>query len=70
MSEHTKGKLRIDADVGPCVIVAVGGRGIGECYEDGETQTPEDEANARRLVACWNYCEAKGLSTNELERSQ
>lgn len=42
-------------------------RQIGECYEDGEVQTTEDEANARRIVACVNAC--ADISTAELTRT-
>lgn len=64
MSEHTNGAARIATETGPCVV-AVGDRELCECYQDGEVQTPEDEANARRIVACWNACE--GIDTSYLE---
>lgn len=57
----TKGKARlatdseVDQDVGFCqCVVMVGDREICECYVDGEPQTQEDAANARRIVECWN----------------
>lgn len=65
MSGHTEGVARIAEETGHCVV-AVGDREVCECYQDGETQTAQDEANARRLVACWNAC--MNLTTEELER--
>jgi len=71
MSEHTKGRLVVDEDTRPgmqwnrhiywanshnalCFMAHSGGR------------SPEtDEANARRLVACWNRHE--GESTEDVE---
>lgn len=62
MSGHTPGRL-----------VVRGGYSI--YADDGKTPVADacltnsvadkDEANARRLVACWNACE--GISTDELE---
>lgn len=63
-ADHTVGLAHIAENTGPCVI-AVGDREICECYADGEEQTPEDAANARRIVACWNACSQ--ISTAELE---
>ncbi len=62
MSAHTPGRLKV--------------RGGFSIYaDDGKTHVADtcltnsvpdnDEANARRLVACWNACE--GLSTEALE---
>ena len=52
-SPHTNPKPRLALEAGPCVV-AVGEREICECYQDGETQTTEDEANAVHIVKLWN----------------
>jgi hypothetical protein len=58
MSEHTPGKLGIDAHNN---IVASGGRLVAfPCISAGFDQ----KANANRLVACWNACD--GISTESL----
>lgn len=56
---HTQGKLSVDAHKN---IVAEGG---GLVAFPGIAAGFDQEANARRLVACWNACE--GISTEELE---
>lgn len=61
---HTQGLAHIAEETGPCVV-AIGEREVAEFYQDGEAQTTEDEANARRMVACWNA--ADGISTEMLE---
>lgn len=75
MTKHTQGRLRVTRDpmhwdslttiegglVGvkkpfmPELLVQVG----------GDADVLKAEANARRLVACWNACE--GISTTEIE---
>jgi phosphohistidine swiveling domain-containing protein len=61
---HTPTPWKIASDTGPCVI-SNGEREIGECYEDGETQVAEDEANAAHIVKCVN---AHGELVAALER--
>jgi hypothetical protein len=54
MSAHTPGPWKVSDSAdhqGGCVIVAVNGRMVAECYEDGEMQTGEDRANARVAAA-------------------
>ena len=54
MSEHTKGRLReVCNDL------------VGEDGKDVAKIAYISNANARRLVACWNACE--GVSTESLE---
>lgn len=56
MSAHTQGEARVaseELDDGDCVVM-VGERQILECFEDGEVQSAEDKANARRVVKVWN----------------
>jgi len=72
MTEHTKGKLRIDPDDRPDMhwnnhIVSVERPHMTICFmsHDGTQENVEGEANARRLVACWNACE--GIPTENLE---
>lgn len=60
-AQHTPGRLRYDYEPGFC----------GELRHDNGTTMcafvdEPNEANARRLVACWNACD--GLRTESLER--
>ena len=57
MSEHTKGRIRLGLDC------AIHGGGFQWTHMLG--MYAEREANARRLVACWNACE--GISTENVE---
>jgi hypothetical protein len=50
---HSPTPWRIATETGPCVITN-GTREIAECYEDGEVQTTEDEANAAHIVKAVN----------------
>lgn len=54
--EREQGNYDINSDEGFFVAETIGGFGAGE------------EANARRLVACWNACD--GLYTESLERGK
>ena len=65
MSQHTKGRLVADMNV-PTALIP--GHIIKTAYEPhrpiaslwvggGTKGKPEQEANARRIVACWNACE-------------
>lgn len=52
---HTQGEARIgNGETDSDCVVMVGTRQILECYEDGEVQKEEDQANARRVVKTWN----------------
>ena len=59
-TQHTPGRLKVQHP-------HAGERGWEIALEPGLEQVCQDvtEANARRLVACWNACE--GISTDELE---
>ena len=59
-TQHTPGKLKMQNP-------HAGERGFEIALEPGLEQVCQDvtEANARRLVACWNACE--GLTTEHLE---
>lgn len=60
-AQHTPGRLKVQHP-------HAGERGWEIAFELGVEQVCQDitEANARRLVACWNYCE--GVSTEHLEK--
>lgn len=61
--KHTQTKLRVGEKY-PCDIYADrAGQAIARTVNP-QTEG-EDEANARRLAACWNACE--GISTENLE---
>jgi hypothetical protein len=49
----TEGEARLALETGPCVV-AVGEREVCECYQNGEEQTHEDQANAVHIVKLWN----------------
>lgn len=55
---HTKGKLTAKGDL----VCDSSGDGLWDYHEKSQE---ENEANARRLVACWNACD--GMSTELLE---
>ena len=59
-AKHTAGRVRVQHPY-------AGDRGWEVAFEPGLEQLCQDisEANARRLVACWNACE--GISTEALE---
>ncbi len=61
MAEHTKGRLHVRSDKRMIELIAEGSIRIART----ESNSPEDQANARRLVTCWNACE--GISTELLE---
>lgn len=60
-TSHTPGRLKVQHP-------HAGNRGWEIAFEPGLEQVCQNvtEANARRLVACWNACE--GLDTDKLER--
>ena len=79
-AQHTKGRLKlgrvshseqsaeIDAESNTAWMDAYPWEGLAECRGCEENKTRGAsvmEANARRLVACWNACE--GISTTEVE---
>ncbi len=68
MSEHTKGKLKLDTWGGCLDIVTDDAKEIFIAKVEVTsvaTSTETREANARRLVACWNALD--GISTEDLE---
>ena len=79
MSEqHTQGRLYIRTNRHPNIDGTPWG--WVDLYEPGSmrqsspagiqvtwSRGQKSEANARRLVACWNYAEKLGLSTEEME---
>ena len=72
MSEHTPGRLEVavqvfDNDGCPeTVIQGMGGAAsVAVALDFGPNNPCMREANARRLVAAWNWCD--GLSTQNLE---
>lgn len=65
MSHHTEGKLtlhRAGQSVG-----AADGTGVCEVWPRDEEGFPDSEgmANARRIVACWNFCH--GIATDDMK---
>jgi hypothetical protein len=70
MSNHTAGRLQvsISADKAVCLVEDLDGNSVCRCNAPFPFDTSWDErdANARRLVACWNWCE--GFSTEFMER--
>lgn len=83
MTEHTPGRLKIgridhkeqvveiDAESNTAWLNTYPWTGLIECFgceEFTDTGSKVMEANARRLVACWNYAEKLGLSTEEMEK--
>ena len=60
-AQHTQGRVKVQHP-------DAGERGLEVAFEPGLERLCADitEANARRLVACWNACE--GISTDALER--
>lgn len=71
-AKHTSGLLRVDPDDRPDMewnnhIVSVDHPHMTICFmsHDGTRENEQGEANAARLVACWNACE--GISTEQLQ---
>lgn len=68
MGDYTKGRLHIsgwgDGDNRTFVLMAGERIHVAKLYK-----REQRECDARRLVACWNYCEAQGLTTEQLERT-
>ena len=72
MSEHTKGRLKLLAprwtgdNEAALIICNEAGSSLGIMSPgDPFIGIDESQANARRLVACWNACD--GVSTESLE---
>lgn len=61
---HTQGKLRVGTKYATDIYADRAGHAIARTVNP--QVTAEDDANARRLVACWNACD--GLSTEFLEK--
>lgn len=61
---HTQGKLRIGKKYTTDIYADRAGHAIARTVNPQSAY--EDEANARRLVACWNACE--GIGTEDLEK--
>ena len=60
-TQHTPGRLKVRGFVN--LRTEAGNHPIASCNPQGLYHA--DEANARRLVACWNACD--GLTTEHLE---
>jgi len=60
---HTKGKLTISPDLR--WIIGSDGNRVGSTGGALTRSLDQNEANARRLVACWNYCDP--VETEDLE---
>lgn len=57
MSEHTRGKLKLGRD-GLSVSAVEDGYELFSIPDDEDYGRPgEDQANAERIVSCWNACE-------------
>jgi hypothetical protein len=79
MSEHTQGRMTINTDKADgWPLLMIGSRIVANVNTESGVDTSKApsiafkpmpaEANARRLVACWNACE--GLHTESLERGK
>lgn len=60
---HTQGKLRVGTKYATDIYADRAGHAIARAVNP--QATGEDEANARRLVACWNACTA--MLTKDVE---
>lgn len=60
---HTKGKLRIGTKYTTDIYADRAGHAIARTVNPQSAY--EDEANARRLVACWNACD--GMRLEDIE---
>lgn len=67
MSAHTPGRLtvRANGDANSYALLDQNGQWWMSLLLNGQQLTASQEANMRRLAACWNACE--GLSTENLE---
>lgn len=67
MIEHTKGSIafRADGDANHYAMIDKSGRWLMSVLMNGEQLTAQQEANLRRIVACWNACQC--VSTADLE---
>lgn len=73
IGKHTPGRLNVAVEVfdndgvPETVIQGLGAAAsVAVALDFGANNKGMREANARRLVACWNYCE--GVSTEHLEK--
>jgi hypothetical protein len=64
-AQHTQGRLHVDQNYTELVNIKCGDDWVAEATSHSTIQL--NEANARRLVACWNACE--GISTENLENN-
>ncbi len=64
MTEHTGGRLHVRGEKRTIEIISEGPLPYVRIAHIG-SNSPGDQANARRLVAAWNACE--GLTTEDLE---
>ena len=67
-AKHHKGRLACEGngDGGDFLLFAEGLATVIAEVTAEDVWAEESEANARRLVACWNAC--RGISTEDLER--
>lgn len=65
---HTQTKLRVGTKYPTDIFANRAGHAIARTVNP--QTTGEDEANARRLVACWNYFERLGWTTEQIEKAQ
>ncbi len=68
---HTQGKLHIHKDH-PDRVMGVGSNGGGTIFRAllGCCIKLEQEANARRMLACWNACEDQSTENLEADTAQ
>lgn len=64
-AKHTPGRLYSLQKYPSVLHSKQGDRGRRVCCTESFGDKDENEANARRLAACWNACE--GIPTNDLE---
>lgn len=68
MSAHTEGRIqfRANGDANSYALLDDQGRWWLSLLMNGEQHTVKQEANLRRLAACWNACEL--MSTEDIEK--
>lgn len=66
--DPTRLTVRANGDANHYALLDGDGRWFMSVLMNGEQMTARQEANLRRLAACWNACE--GLSTEDLENPE
>lgn len=69
MSTHTPGRLTVTHNSWETSTIYCEGKEVARVHMDSEAHEDDEQhcENARRLTACWNYCE--GLDTEGMQRA-